>query len=127
MKPSETPDQQQNRDRHAKKPQQQITSHFHLRPVIGLLTHARNFGSWPSRPTQPLLPTGHADEGLPPLLVVRPPGRASPVAGSWGDASALGARAWKSSPSSSSTASRSVRSTVSLPSATRWYSASSAW
>src|SRR5215471_18362329 len=40
MKPAEHPDQQQNRDRHAQKPQQQITSHFHLRPVIGRADNA---------------------------------------------------------------------------------------
>src|SRR5262249_29298495 len=40
--------------------------------------HTRNLGSRPSRshPGAPL-PTGHALAGLPPLLVVRPPGRAS--------------------------------------------------
>src|SRR5262249_39852743 len=37
----------------------------------------------PARPTKPLLPTRHVEEESPPLLVVRPPGRASPVAGSW--------------------------------------------
>src|SRR5499427_6580142 len=51
---------------------------FHLRAVIGPTMHARNLGSRPSRshPGAPL-PTGQALAGLPPLLVVRPPGRAS--------------------------------------------------
>src|SRR5262252_834162 len=51
---------------------------FHLRAVIGPTMHARNLSSRPSRshPGAPL-PTGQALAGLPPLLVVRPPGRAS--------------------------------------------------
>src|SRR5215813_1959402 len=48
-----------------------------LRPVIGPTTRTRNFGSCPCRPARPIPPTGHADERLPPLLVVQPPGRAS--------------------------------------------------
>src|SRR5262249_9446477 len=63
MKSAEHPDQQQNRDRHAKKPQQQITSHFHLRPVIGLLTHARNSVPGPLAPPSLFCPQGTRMKG----------------------------------------------------------------
>src|SRR5262249_21654920 len=71
-------------------------------------------------------PTEPIDAALVPLLVWRPPARASTLAGSQGTPRG-GARAWKSSSSSSSTASRSVRSMASSPLATRWSSASLAW
>src|SRR5262245_59558432 len=145
---AESPNEQQHGNRHAKKPEQCITTHNDLHCVVGAITRHRNQGSdgvaasgGPCYSFGPIpAATGHDTylilerleaarlEGWPQAPSVGPSFETrsfGPLLRMRDERDGARGAAWKSSSSSSSTASRSARSTASSPSAIRWCSASS--